>query len=101
VDAGGGNIALLAAVNGKYVTAENGGASPLIANRTGVGSWETFTEFDAGNGNIALRAMNNGKYVTADNGGTNALIANSTPLAFGSLLRRGSSAVFHRQLQAG
>src|SRR6266581_3394549 len=60
--------------------AENNGASPLIANRTGVGSWETFTEFDAGGGNIAIRAMNDGKYVTAPNGGANPLIAQSTTI---------------------
>jgi hypothetical protein len=29
-------------VNGQYVTAEDGGASPLIANRTAVGVWEKF-----------------------------------------------------------
>jgi fibronectin type 3 domain-containing protein len=78
VDAGGGNIGFLALVNSNYVTAENNGASPLIANRTAVGSWETFTEFDAGGGNIGLRAMNDGKYVTAPNGGASPLIAQST-----------------------
>jgi len=29
-------------VNDQYVTAENAGANPLIANRTAVGGWETF-----------------------------------------------------------
>jgi len=29
--------------NGKYVTAEDGGASALIANRTAIGPWEKFT----------------------------------------------------------
>ncbi|VVB64528.1 Matrixin [uncultured archaeon] len=37
----GGNIALQA-VNGKYVCAEDGGLSPLIANRDWSRSWETF-----------------------------------------------------------
>lgn len=35
-------MALHARVNGRYVTAENAGAAPLIANRTAVGSWERF-----------------------------------------------------------
>ena len=29
--------------NGHYLCAENGGGQELIANRTGVGPWETFT----------------------------------------------------------
>lgn len=42
VDAGSGNIGLKAVANNRYVTAENGGASPLIANRATVSTWETF-----------------------------------------------------------
>lgn len=56
----------------------NTGASPLIANRTAVGTFETFTEVDAGGGKIALLANANGKYVCADNAGANPLIANRT-----------------------
>ena len=40
-----GSVSLLAKANGKWVTAENGGASPLIANRGVVAGWE---EFDLG-----------------------------------------------------
>jgi hypothetical protein len=36
-------ISLRAAVNNDYVTAENAGASPLIANRTAIGLWEQLT----------------------------------------------------------
>ena len=43
VNAGGG-VSLRAAVNGRYVTAENGGASALIANRAAIGPWERFAE---------------------------------------------------------
>src|SRR5205823_11849823 len=67
VDAGGGNIALRALANNMYVCAENAGASSLIANRTAVGAWETFTEIDAGNGNSALLAMANNRFVCAEN----------------------------------
>ncbi len=39
---GSGNISINAGANGSYVSAENAGASPLVANRSVVGSWETF-----------------------------------------------------------
>lgn len=73
-------VSLKAHVNGKYVTAENGGAAPLIANRTAVGPWEQFDEYDFGNGTVALRAHANGNYVTADNAGASPLIANGTTI---------------------
>jgi hypothetical protein len=71
-------ISLRAHANGDIVTADNAGASPLIANRTAVGTWEQFDELDQGNGNIALRAHANGNIVTADNAGASPLIANRT-----------------------
>ncbi|HEY0805335.1 MAG TPA: glycoside hydrolase family 3 C-terminal domain-containing protein, partial [Pseudonocardiaceae bacterium] len=76
--AGGHVISLRAHANGNIVTADNAGASPLIANRTAIGPWEQFDEIDLGNGNIALRAHANGNIVTADNAGTSPLIANRT-----------------------
>ncbi|MFE2431679.1 xylosidase [Streptomyces sp. NPDC059373] len=69
-------ITLRARANNDYVTAENAGADPLIANRTSAGPWEQFDVVDAGSGNIALRAKINGKYVTAENAGADPLIAN-------------------------
>jgi hypothetical protein len=38
----GSVVSLRAHVNGDYVAAENAGSSPLIANRTAIGSWEEF-----------------------------------------------------------
>lgn len=73
-------ISLRAHANGLYVTAENAGASPLIANRTAIGSWEQFDEIDQGGGAIALRAHANSQYVCADNGGASPLIANRTAI---------------------
>lgn len=35
-------MSLVAAVNGRYVCAENAGAAALIANRTAIGLWEQF-----------------------------------------------------------
>ncbi|MFI0719427.1 fascin domain-containing protein [Streptomyces sp. NPDC021224] len=82
LDGGGGTnpgngsvISLRAHANGDYVTAEDAGASPLIANRTAIGPWEQFDEIDAGGGYIALRAHANNKYVTADNAGAAPLLA--------------------------
>ena len=38
-----GTISLRAMANNMIVTADNAGASPLIANRTAIGAWEQFT----------------------------------------------------------
>ena len=73
-------VSLRAHANGKYVTAPNAGASPLIASSPSVANAELFDELDRGNGNIALRAHANGKYVCADNNGAAALIANRTAI---------------------
>jgi hypothetical protein len=82
VSSGGGGttgvISLRAHANGMYVCAENAGASALIANRTAIGSWETFDLLDAGNGNVALRSHANNMIVTAENAGASPLIANRT-----------------------
>jgi hypothetical protein len=71
-------ISLRARANNQYVTADNAGSSPLIANRTAIGAWEQFDQLDAGGGNIALRAHANSRIVTADNAGASPLIANRT-----------------------
>jgi hypothetical protein len=39
---GDGSVSLRANANNNYVTAENAGAAPLIANRTAIGPWEEF-----------------------------------------------------------
>jgi hypothetical protein len=71
-------VSLRAMVNNMIVTAENAGSSPLIANRTAIGTWEQFDLLNAGNGNIALRAHANNLIVTAENAGASPLIANRT-----------------------
>ena len=38
-----GTVSLRAMANNMIVTAENAGASSLIANRTAIGTWEQFT----------------------------------------------------------
>jgi hypothetical protein len=73
---GGGASSLRAQVNTRYVSADNAGANPLIANKTAIGSWEQFDIIDLGGGNVALKARVNGMYVCAENTGANPLIAN-------------------------
>ena len=73
-----GVVSLRAHANGKLVTAENGGAAALIANRTAIGAWEQFDRIDNGNGTIALRAHANNGIVTAANGGGSPLIASAS-----------------------
>jgi hypothetical protein len=69
-------VSFRARANSQYVTADNGGASPLIANRTSIGPWEQFDMMDLGGGNVSLRAHANNQYVCADNAGASPLIAN-------------------------
>jgi fibronectin type 3 domain-containing protein len=74
----GNTYSLQALVNGKYVTAPNGGSNSLIASSTSAGTAESFTIIDAGGGNIGFRALVNSNIVTAENGGSSPLIANRT-----------------------
>ena len=75
-----GAISLKARANGDYVSTDNAGASPLIANRTAIGSWETFDLIDLGSSNVALKAHSNSQYVCAENAGASPLIANRTAI---------------------
>jgi len=70
--------AFKARVNGRYVVADNAGASPLIANRTAIGPWERFGVIELAGGDIALRSHANERLVTAENAGAEPLIANRT-----------------------
>ena len=78
--AGGTPFGLRAHANGKYVTADNGGSSPLMAQATVIAAWEKFTVVVNPDASVSLRSFANGKYVTAENGGTSALIANRTAI---------------------
>lgn len=73
----GRSINLRAVVNGRYVSADNAGAFPLVANRTSASFWELFDVVDGGNGHLAIRARVNNKYVTADIAGQSPLIASA------------------------
>ncbi|GAA2632474.1 hypothetical protein GCM10010399_76010 [Dactylosporangium fulvum] len=71
-----GGSSLRAQANGQYVSADNAGAGPLIANKATIGTWERFDIVDQGGGVVALRARANNKWVCAENAGANPLIAN-------------------------
>jgi glucosylceramidase len=75
-----GVISLRAHANGDYVTADNAGSSPLIANRTAIGTWEEFDLINNADGSVSFRAHANGDIVTADNYGSDPLIANRTAI---------------------
>ena len=75
-----GVISLRAHANGDIVTADNAGASPLIANRTAVGQWEQFDLINNADGSVSFRAHANNDIVTADNAGASPLIANRTSI---------------------
>jgi len=51
---------------------------PLIANRSTVGPWETFTLIHNSDRTVSLRAVANNRYVTAERRGADPLIANRT-----------------------
>jgi len=72
----GNTYALKALINGKYVTAPNNGASPLIASSASIGTAEQFKIVDANNGNIGFQSLINNSNVCADNNGASPLIAN-------------------------
>ena len=73
-------ISLRAHADNSYVSADNAGANPLIANRTAIGTWETFNLIHNGDGSISLRALANNQIVTAENAGAAPLIANRTAI---------------------
>ena len=73
-------ITFRARVNSKYVTAENAGAAPLIANRTAIGTWEMFDMISNPDGSVSFRAHANNELVCADNAGAAPLIANRTAI---------------------
>ncbi|WP_207646292.1 stalk domain-containing protein [Cellulosilyticum sp. I15G10I2] len=60
--------------NGKYLSAENGGAGLLTVNREKTGEKEIFQLMDIGKGYIALIAYN-GDYLRVINGGKNVAVS--------------------------
>jgi hypothetical protein len=83
---------LVASANSDFVSAENAGASDLIANRTAASSWEEFQVVSNSDGTTSLQASINGKFVTVDAGNGNRLIASQAAI--------GTSEKFHMVAQS-
>ncbi len=64
-----------AMANNNYVSADNYGNNPLIANRTSVHGWEEFQVVNNPDGSVSFLSMANNKYVTADLNQSGKLIA--------------------------
>lgn len=69
---------LKANANGKFVSAENAGAAPLVANRDTDGDWERFKIIEHADGTVSLLSMSNNKFVQADLNNGGRLIASAT-----------------------
>jgi beta-glucanase (GH16 family) len=84
----GGTATIRARANNTFVSAENAGASPLVANRAAASTWEQFRVIDNGDGTIALQAVVNSRYVTADLAQGGRLIASRTAIGTNEKFRR-------------
>ncbi|HMG53579.1 MAG TPA: sialidase [Kofleriaceae bacterium] len=71
---------IVASANSNFVSAENAGASFLIANRAAASTWEQFTVVTNGDGTTSLQATINGKFVTTDLGNGGRLIASAAAI---------------------
>ncbi|HET7505779.1 MAG TPA: sialidase [Kofleriaceae bacterium] len=87
-----GAATLTASANGDFVTAENAGASFLVANRTAASTWEQFQVVSNADGTTSLQAQINGKFVTVDAANGGRLIASQAAI--------GTSEKFHMVTQA-
>lgn len=56
-------FSIQAVANDRYVSADNYGNNPLVANRTNVGDWEKFKVVENSDGTISLLSRANQKYV--------------------------------------
>ena len=71
---------LVAAANKDFVSAENAGASFLIANRTAASTWEEFQVVTNSDGTTSLQASINSQFVTVDATNGGRLIASKTAI---------------------
>jgi 3D (Asp-Asp-Asp) domain-containing protein len=71
---------LKAKANNNYVSADNYGDNPLIANRTSAAEWEQYQVINNTDGTISLLSMSNNKYVCADLNQGAKLVASSTSI---------------------
>jgi hypothetical protein len=84
IDLGNNQVAVKFGVNGgRYLSASTNGGTPgtdpMIADRTAIGAWETFTKISNSDGSISLKASVNGKFVQVGTSGQ--LFANLTTVS--------------------
>jgi hypothetical protein len=71
---------ITAAANNSFVSAENAGASFLVANRATASAWEDFSVITNTDGTTSLQATINGKFVTTDLANGGRLIASQAAI---------------------
>lgn len=71
---------LKASANNSFVSAENAGASFLVANRATASTWEQFQVVSNSDGTTSLQATINGRFVTTDLGNGGRLIASQAAI---------------------
>jgi len=59
-------VAIKSGINGKYLSAEDAGAAPLVANRDSIGDWEKFELVPQADGSYGLKALANGLYLATE-----------------------------------
>jgi hypothetical protein len=91
---------LTAAANNTFVTAENAGASFLVANRTAASTWEDFQVISNADGTTSLQAQVNGRFVTTDASNGGRLIASAAAIGTNERFRMASQADGSVTLQA-
>lgn len=74
-------IALKSLVTNCFVSAQDNGRQPLIANKASIGQWQTF-EWLEKDGQYALMAMANIKFVTVQEAGALPLKSTSFKLGY-------------------
>jgi hypothetical protein len=83
---------ITASANNTFVSAENAGASFLIANRAAASTWEQFQIVSNSDGTTSIQATINGRFVTTDLANGGRLIASQTAI--------GTNEKFHMVAQA-
>ena len=69
------NLIAIKTINGKYLSAKDGGGALVNATRDKIGDWETFQIVDLGRGKFALKSYN-GEYIRVSKDG-NSVYADS------------------------
>ncbi|MCG8699600.1 MAG: hypothetical protein MI922_16215, partial [Bacteroidales bacterium] len=80
----GKTIWMQSMTNNKYVTSDQKGTHPLIANKKAVKYWQKFDIVDAGNEYVAILAHSNGRFVTVEDASgkqPSSLLSRSTGVA--------------------